>query len=255
MDLFHILSLSFTIISLVIAFFSMRSARTQARIAKKQAELAEQKSIELEIAQKRNFTCAQLFGDNDEYIDHVGDVLDHLENLLIDLANSGQPIQIENFGLDLETVVPWFKKDVCRNIKLKDAVIEYKGLIIDHESDSLKPLINANSDIQSDIAESRINEVKAFDFYQRQNLKVELRKYAQPPIIHGFLVNNKYLFLSFTEIKKGKLQGGYLPYIYIEYNKTSLMNQHFFEMFKTWFDYIYHNSPLVYRNYNDKNCA
>ena len=241
------------IAGLVLAIISVFYARRQTKIAEEQTKIAEEqrqitksKDIELRSVKEKSFQCAQLFSGDDKYLEDVDEVLEHVKNLFFDLAQSGKPIKIRNFGLDLEVVVPWFAS-VLKNKNLLGVEIHYEGLIIDKHSESIKCLIDGKSDIKSEVAGIRLQELKNFNFKRYEHVKVDVRNYTFPSTIHGFMINENYLFLSFTEIKNNKMFGGWFPYVYIKYNDTSKLNSHFMGMFKSWFDYIFSISPQVYK--------
>lgn len=193
----------------------------------------------------KNKNFEELFSEEDKLLQNVGSVLRKLESILLDEAKTGS-IEIQNFGLDLETVIPWLLTNVTLNEALNDIQVSYKGLIIDPHSPSIKPLIDGNSDLRTVTVKSRIEEIKKIELRKTRKLEIALKSYVLPPVVHGFLINKKHLFMSFTEIKKSKIKGGSFPYIYMELDFTSELNKHYFNMFQTWFDYTWEKSPSTY---------
>lgn len=220
------------IVGVVIGIVQTKYARKQTRIAEK--------------ASDQNKQFKELFSEEDELLTHVGKVLTKLENILIKESKTGY-VEIKNFGLDLETVVPWLVYDIGLNNKLSKTEINYQGLIINPDSDLINSMINAESDLRSKTVESKLEEIRKLDGTNSSKLHVELRQYDIPPVIHGFLINNKYLFLSFTEVESNKIKGGSFPYTFMEYNHSSKLNCHYFNMFKTWFSHTWNMSDSLYK--------
>ena len=224
-NLIAILSLLVGIITLLIGVIALFYARRQTLAAEKQTS-----------------RIKGIYGEEDELISNVSSALKKMEPKLADEIKSGH-IEIKNYGLDLGSVASWFIGNILNNKSFEDVKVDYKALLINPKSKHIKPLIDGTSDLKTKIANSRIDEFQGMDL---TNMHVEVKSYDLPPIIHGFMINNKYLFLSFTEIKNKKLMGGFLPYIFIEYDHTSSLNRHQFDMFKTWFDYTWSISPTIF---------
>lgn len=176
---------------------------------------------------------------------NVLDVTNHINKVLEAEMRAPGEVEMLNYGLDFETVIPWLDYQVLRKRDIEG--LNYKGLMIDIESDSIKHLINGESNMKSAyaiIAKKKYSELDKEKLKQR-NIKIEIRTYPSPPVIHGFLINDQHLYIGFTEIIKGKLHGGCFPYRYYRYNKDCPLNVHYFRLFKSWFHYVWENSsPL-----------
>ena len=227
-------------VSAVVAVLGVLVGVMQTKYARKQARIAEK-------ANTQNKQFKRLFSEEDQLLTNVGMVLNKLEEILMLESKSGS-IQIKNYGLDLETVVPWLLNNVGLNTKLSLTHIDYKGLLINPSSNMIRYMIDEESDLKSVTVASRTEEIKKLDVANLSKMEVELRQYDSPPVIHGFLINEKFLFLSFTEIQKNKIKGGSFPYTFMEYNHSSKLNCHYFNMFKTWFEYTWHISNSIYKN-------
>lgn len=215
-----------TAVSILIAFIGVLYARRQTQIAENQTK-----------------KIRGIYSEEDELIPNVNAALKKMETILIEEARSGR-IEIKNYGLDLGSVATWFKGNISSSSIFSEVHVLYKALLINPESSNIKPLIDGKSDLKTSVVNSRVDELNTMNL---DNIKVELKSYDLPPVIHGFMINDKYLFLSFTEISEDKIVGGFLPYIFIEYNHSSILNRHHFKMFKSWFDYTWKISPTIFK--------
>jgi hypothetical protein len=122
---------------------------------------------------------------------------------------------------------------------LLSADITIDALIINPSSKHLTDFIDGNSNIKSHIVENSIRSAQDLETRDLYKLSFNLKQYDLPPIVHGFLLNDRYLFLGFCEIVNGKLMGGIMPYISISKNglKDSIVTNHFFNLFNHWFSY------------------
>lgn len=186
---------------------------------------------------------------NFEIIKNVDDVLQSkILPLIREESAEHKLIQIENFGLDLHSVMPWMENQIIHSEEFDNIRVEIKSLIINPESEYLKKFIDGKSNISSNIIASSI--AIANDLNKHEDLDrfcLEMRQYDLPPIFHGFLLNNEHLFVGFTEILEGKIIGGIKPYLHLwkDVKNTSEFNSHYFKFFKNWFDYYWNISKEV----------
>lgn len=232
--------------ALIIAVLGVVGTVIQTFHARKQTKLAQEQSEKVDIAKSQNTELKKLFSEQDELLSNVSAVLIKLEEILIEESRLGI-VKIQNFGLDLETVVPWFVNKIGTNNKLSNVELIYKGLIINTDSEFIQSMIDGKSDVTQSTVKNRLEEIRKLDNFQVSKVKVEIKSYDLPPVFHGFLVNDKHLFLSFTEIEDEKLRGGSYPYVYMQFNYNSKLNRHYFNMFKTWFGYIWNRSKETYK--------
>jgi hypothetical protein len=183
-----------------------------------------------------------------EPFEDVGDVLqNHVLPIVKKLKSEGKKIEVKNFGLDLETVMPWL------NIRINSGEFAginaaFKCLIINPESPCINGLIDKGSNVSSNIVNSSINSAREIENNNElNNFELELKQYDLPPIIHGFLINDIHLFLGFTEIISGKLKGGAKPYLYLnkQEHTSSLIALHYYSCFKSWFDHYWSISKTI----------
>jgi hypothetical protein len=169
-------------------------------------------------------------------------VIEKVEKIIQQEYKSDGEIEIINLGLDLENVVPWFKR-LIDNSDYDDVLVRYRGLIINPESNSIKDLINGPSNIKTSIVTASLENSENIQNFGFSGIDFEIRSNSEIPFFHGFVIDKKHLFLSFTEVDKGKINGGNFPYLYIKIDRTSKINRHLFNMFLTWFEYLWKNAP------------
>lgn len=143
-----------------------------------------------------------------------------------------------NYGLDLEVVQSLITYQFILKKDINNLI--YHGLIISPDSEKLQDYIDGSSNIHSTVANSAIQKIKNLSEQHGQELnnrhiELEIRSYEDLPVIHGFLINDKYLYLGFTQIESGKLQGGQYPYFFMKYDRHSKLTMHCFSMFRSWF--------------------
>ncbi len=148
---------------------------------------------------------------------------------------------LKNFGLDLERILPDLGDYIHKIINSQRRLsFSYSGLIINPESELIKPLINGKSNIQKEFVISSYKRLQLFkEEFKQKNIQLEVRSYDFPSSVHGIMINDKYLFLGFTEITDGKLFGADRPYIYLKYDQNISATRHYFTLYNNWFDYYW----------------
>lgn len=194
------------------------------------------------LARKETKKARQLFSGDDEYLDNVGKVLDKINTIIAQEIKSDNEIIITNFGLDLETVMPWIKNTLLENADLENIQITYRGLIINPDAEQIKNLIDGASNIQSAAVAAALANAQHITELKFTGIDFEIKSYDEVPFFHGFIIDRRYLFISFTEVVNNKMCGGTLPYLYIKLDNTSPLNKHLFSMYSSWFDYIWSHS-------------
>ncbi len=149
--------------------------------------------------------------------------------------NTSRTLKIDNFGLDLETVITLFNYTL--NSKLMKRDVEYRGLIISPDSEDIKKICNGDSNLCQNTAKKSIEYLRKIKLKSNTNISIELYSYDKPPIIHGFLIDDEYLIIGFTHFESGGLVGGATPYLYIERDKNSQFKEDLFTTYKTWFHF------------------
>jgi len=178
----------------------------------------------------------------------VQDVLDHMQRVAQTELKGHELTEVRNFGLDLEVVATFILYRMIFQSDFRD--ISYQGLIVDGASERIQQIIDGESSIHSGTASAVIEKVNnQLDgkslVLARRHVSIEIRRYAIPPVVHGFLVGDSHLYLGFTEFSNGKLQGGQFPYLYVRADESDAMSSHLFRVYRSWFDYYWKQSPKV----------
>ena len=143
--------------------------------------------------------------------------------------------------------------EIFNNSKVSN--INYKVLIINSDSQLIREFCSDRVGVWGNIlwtsaeeAMKRLSEYVSVEENVHQlnqrNIKFEIRAYSHPPVIHGFLINESHLYFSHTELVKGKLSGGHMPYRYIQYNKSSQLVKQYYNCYNSWFNYYWEHSEL-----------
>ncbi len=163
--------------------------------------------------------------------------IEEVKSKLLDLINEGtnNKLRIDNFGLDFETVVSIFKYTL--NSTSMDRDVRYRGLIINPDSKDIEKVCGGGSNLSQNTARDSIQYLKEITLKPNVNISIKVYSYDNPPIIHGFLVDDEHLIIGLTHFDKGGLVGGGTPYLYVKKDKSSDFNMSLFEVYTTWFDY------------------
>lgn len=211
----------------------------------------ENNSIEIELEETK-----KSFPKDLKIIDDVSDVLkDHLLPIIIEQAIKKKYIKIDNFGLDLETVMPWINTKIINSPKLENVTFEMRALILNPKSEYMKAYIDGHSSISTSTITASIQSAKRLSQLDLYKFKFSLRQYNLPPIFHGFVLNDEHLFISFSEIFDNKIIGGTKPYLHLckQDDNISEISMHYFNFFKNWFDYYWKTSIEITNTEGHKN--
>ena len=164
---------------------------------RKDAEI-KQLTQENDAIEKELEKTKHIFPKDIEIINDVDDVLSKkILPLLHEKTSKRQKIKIDNFGLDLHSVMNWLKNKIVFPNKSDVINLEIKSLIINPESIYIKHLIDGDSNISSQVVNSSISNAK--DFEHNNNLYkfcFEIKQYELPPILHGFIVDEEALIFG-----------------------------------------------------------
>lgn len=227
-----LIGLTGLLIAVISLYFSKRQVDLAQKETKKQVNLITEKTKKAKL----------LFSGDDEYLDNVAKVLEKINVIIAQEIKEDNEINISNFGLDLETVMPWIKNTLLENSDLDNVQVNYKGLIINPDSEQIRKLIDGASNIKTAIVSASLANAWHIPELKFTGIDFEIKSYDVVPFFHGFVIDKKHLFISFTEVKNDKMCGGTLPYIYIKLDNTSPLNKHLFNMYHSWFDYIWRSS-------------
>jgi len=242
---------------LLTAFFGILAAvysQIQLRETKrtKKIDLADaQKKIEkseasLQEVQQQLENARYGMPKNIELIPNVHDGLEKLNSLILKRTQLKKAAEIKIIGLDLQSVTPWFITKIIHCEVYDDSLLTFKLLILNPDIHLIRPLINGQSNISKDAILNSIKSIKSIEQMKGvDRLNLELRQYGFLPILHGFMVDNEFLGLAFSQIENNKLLGGIYPYIFISRDDKSLLTKHLFELFACWFDFYWLNSKEI----------
>jgi hypothetical protein len=211
-------------------------------LGRKTVQKQKEKIKELEL--KSEFFSKEL-----EIINDIpNDLLGRMNSIIDEESIPKGYLELKNFGLDLENVMPWIRQKIMHSIKSKNLVCDLKSLLVNPESIYLKELIDGDSDLLSSTVLSSIEMAKNLTILDDSwKFKLELRQYDLPVIFYGFMLNKEHLFIGFTEIHKGKIKGGITPYIYLnrKVDNDSKFTEHCFRFYNDWFEYYWRNSKKI----------
>jgi hypothetical protein len=189
-------------------------------------------------------------GQNPTFIPNITNVIPLVLPLIATNEHSASQLTIKVFGLDLETVTPWLQQLATDHIVRANIAI--KVLMIDVGSEVIKQIVGGpKSNVSIKTAEAsreKIAELADNAAFTGRGISIELRSYAAAPFFHGYLVGDKYLFLGFTEIRYGKLQGSNYPYMHLTFDGGSAHVKHYFRVFDQWFDFYWQRGPSLVRS-------
>jgi len=164
------------------AYMQVRYAKEEVRLSKEQLDRA-----------------SELYSTEDEYFNDVQEAITKINEIINKEYKTDNTISILNLGLDLETVMPWLKK-LIEDSRYSDTQINYKGLIINPDYEKMIPLINGSSNISKSYVIASLESAHKISTLQVKKISLEIKQHSSLPHFHGFIINKKHLFISFTEI-------------------------------------------------------
>jgi hypothetical protein len=113
-------------------------------------------------------------------------------------------------------------------------------LMIDPDAPTIQDI--ASPSVSAQVAASRLPQMRQFltdhkEHLARRNVVFECRLYAEPPMMHGFHIDNTAMLWSMCDIVQDKLEGSTTPYWRFEASDESVYSSHPARSFKNWFDY------------------
>ena len=159
------------------------------------------------------------------------------------------PHKFENIALDMELTWGWLREEVLEDPDRHN--MSLRILFIDHRSKRLAKL--KSESVSLEVARAREREMRAYfagdvSHLRRRNVNITIAAYDEVPIVHGFLVNDKQLFISVCGIKDGRLLGSPNPYLVFEkptVREKDRAGHHFCQVFRGWFDHYWQNARVV----------
>ncbi|MGW4525476.1 hypothetical protein [Amycolatopsis sp. NPDC004378] len=170
----------------------------------------------------------------------VQEVLDHIQGLIATDVVPAERTEVLNLGLDLEVVQTFLLYRLIFQKNLQN--LDYHGMLIDGTAERIRPIVDGGSSIHTGTAAAVVEKVgnqiaENAAFLRRSNISIEIRSYDLPPVLHGFLVDDRHLYLGFTEFAQGKLHGGEFGYLYFDSKGADPMTAHLFRVYRSWFEH------------------
>lgn len=177
----------------------------------------------------------------------INSAMAELKRILAEELETFKGLEILNIGLDLEVVQSFLLFDLIHPPRPEFHDIHYRGLSVWAMEGPVGELIDGNSNIQSATARNVVGKLEkaVTSGIKAPGSQIEVRALVLPPVFHGFLVANRHLVISGTQVVDGKIQGGQYPYLYMRYDQNNQARQHFFELFRSWFEYLWDKGPAL----------
>jgi hypothetical protein len=177
------------------------------------------------------------------------DALGHINRNFVRIYETRHSMEIRNFAFDLELTAPWLIRNLKNHPSLTN--MSYNGLAINGAVRLIEEITGGDSDIRIDNLTVALDKLWAFVNQEENTLKardisIEIRAYDLPPIIHGFILNDQYLYLGLTHIENGKVKGSIFPYWYLQFDKTRT-TVHLFNVYNSWFKYTWKRSHPIFK--------
>jgi hypothetical protein len=172
---------------------------------------------------------------------NVSDVGSQLRKVINAAAEGGSQVSICHLALDM---AEFWKALVDEILHERNTLrnIEWRCLMIDPESPAIKDL--ASFSVDAATAARKIENMADFmrsnaEMLTARDVRFVCRLYQDPPIMHGFLVNEVALLWSMCNIQDRQLDGENTPYWRFEAAREGLLSCHPANSFRNWFDYFW----------------
>lgn len=148
-----------------------------------------------------------------------------------------KPRVVKNIALDMEVTWPLVKNNLLLRTELLD--VQWHSLMMDSKSRKIKPFsskavsVNTAANQAKDIIECSDELTRA---KRDRNVVFECRVYTDPPILHGFLIDNDTLLLNMCGLTDGKLQSAD-HYVLFKNEPQNAVATDYITVFATWFDH------------------
>lgn len=184
--------------------------------------------------------------DDIEIVANVNDALNRLNNIIDEQAKRNKKVEVQIFGLDLQSIIPWFMTKFIQDDRYKDIHLTFRLMLINPNVGHIKPYIDGDSNISTEAISNTIKRVQSINTHGIDRISLEIYQYQYLPIIHGYLVDKQFIGLAFTQIGNGKLYGGRYPYICCKRDNQSKFKEHLFGIYESWFEYYWSTGKEVF---------
>jgi|GEM_PF-6361765 len=186
---------------------------------------------------------------NIQYFRNVNEVYDALYACCEGALSRDGRVLVKNIGLDWETTWPRFRYDLLD--KLRFAPIELRCLLIDPDDERI--CRHCTDVVSADIARITQGKIKAYintraGALRSGGVRFEIRAYGELPVVHGFTVNERHLFMSFTKPGEQGLTGGDEVYHYCLHDPGNHVIANYLSVFDSWFELHWRGGKTVARS-------
>ena len=187
-------------------------------------------------------------------LDDLDFVLPRIESVLSKVDSTEErPAQIKNLALDGVRTLPWLRNYLTvRNTKVGN--IEYRMLLLDFRSPAVHRCIGLPHISPNGIRDS-LQRVEALNLdLASRGVHIKTRLYRHPLPMHGFSLDGDYVLIGgsvFRSERRGvgerpSLRGATFPYREIDRSRSTPEEEHLFELFDSWFDYLWEDAvPFI----------
>lgn len=174
--------------------------------------------------------------------------------IVLDILKTNQktkkPLIVKNIALDMELTWPFVRDHLILNAG--SANVQWHTLMIDSQSPEISKLAGKAVSVKMAAnQEGCVLDCKdhLIDAKEKRRVVFECKVYGDPPILHGFLIDNDTLILNMCNLVGGTLQSA-SNYIVFKNEPRNEVATDYITVFATWFDHKWKNSPrTVWPNY------
>lgn len=175
-----------------------------------------------------------------EIFNNVHEIFPIMEKTIAEEVTKNGELDLKILGLTLFTAWPWVKMNLIENQKIRIKSIYLQMLLMDPVGLNIGQ-VGESWKIQADA------NLREIDWYLRKNKEtlqerkvyIEVNKYDYIPTIHGFIVNDKHLFISFCIWDNNILTGADMPYQYFKRDPEDTLSLRYFYLFNNWFNHLW----------------
>jgi hypothetical protein len=198
---------------------------------------AKRKQGAAESMQSSNRRYAALVGPSD-----FPDMHFMMDEWIASNTKSDRKVLIRNIALDMEYTWGFIRDRIMSRQWEKG--IQWQSLMIDWTSEEIKRIAGSIS-VSAETAKSRESDIRNFvdkkkDVMLGNRIDFQCRAYLSEPFMHGFLLDDRILFVSLCSFDDGKMASS--PYLQFlknagpDYELDERVAEYFIAVFASWFD-------------------
>jgi hypothetical protein len=155
--------------------------------------------------------------------------------------------EVRNIALDMEVTWGYVRDHYLNKTSVRG--IRWRSLMIDAASPDILQMQSGT--VSVGIARSQEQQIlqslpRMSSALRERFVDFEVRAYPSVPVLHGFLIDNDTLFLSFCSVERRTTASGEVreligspnPYWCFESTSDNPSAAHFIQAFASWFDYL-----------------